>query len=150
MKTFVKENFFKFMIGLSALIVSIAILMYIISITKSPSSLNERITGDPIRIGRLEVAEFDFTKYMKWPNARRACKALGSGWRLPTKSELNLLYKNMDKIGGFAPEGYWSRSRVEKSLGSIDKAWYQSFADGKQCSIGFSEYTSLVRAVRTF
>jgi len=58
MKTFLKENFFKFMIGLSAFIVSIAILMYIISITKSPSSLNERVTGDPIRIGRLEIAEF--------------------------------------------------------------------------------------------
>ena len=150
MKTFLKENFFKFMIGLSALILSIAVLMYIISITKSPSSLNERITGDPIRIGRLEVAEFDFPKYMIWDEAVGACKALGSGWRLPTKSELNLLYKYKDKIGSFAPEGYWSRSRVDKSVGSFDEAWCQSFADGHQYSIGFSENTSLVRAVRTF
>jgi hypothetical protein len=69
MKTFLKENFFKFMIGLSALILSIAVLMYIVSITKSPSSLNERITGDPIRIGRLEVAQYDLPEYMTWTQA---------------------------------------------------------------------------------
>ena len=108
MKTFLKENFFKFMIGLSALIVSIAILMYIISITKSPSSLNERVTGDPIRIGRLEIAQYDFPEYMTWSQAVTSCKALGRGWRLPTKSELNLLYKNKDKIGYFTPDVYWS------------------------------------------
>lgn len=27
---------------------------------------------------------------------------LGDGWRLPTKDELNVLYENKDKIGGFA------------------------------------------------
>ena len=150
MKTFLKENFFKFMIGLSALIVSISVLIYIVSKTQSSISREEKIIGEPIRIGKLEVAQFDFPKYMIWVEAVYACKALGSGWRLPTKSELNLLYKNKDKIGGFAPENYWSRSRVDKSLGSIDEAWYQSFADGDQDSIGFSEYTSLVRAVRSF
>ena len=36
MKTFLKENFFKFMIGLSVLIVSIAILMYVLSIILPP------------------------------------------------------------------------------------------------------------------
>ena len=150
MNTFLKENFFKLMIGSSILILSIGVLLYIVTSTQTPPSANDKIIGEPIRIGKLEVAQFDFPKYMFWVEAVDACKALGSGWRLPTKSELNLLYKNMDKIGGFAPEGYWSRSRAEKSLGSIDKAWYQSFADGKQCSIGFSENTSLVRAVRTF
>ena len=149
MKTFLKENFFKLLIGSSIFILSIGVLIYILTATQTPLSANDKIIGEPIRIGKLEVAQFDFPKYMFWVEAVDACKALGSGWRLPTKSELNLLYKNMNKIGGFAPEGYWSRSRVEKSLGSIDKAWYQSFADGKQCSIGFSEYTSLVRAVRS-
>ena len=145
MKTFVKDNFFKFMIGLSALIVSIAILMYIISITKSPSSLNERITGDPIRIGRLEVAEFDFTKYMKWPNARRACKALGSGWRLPTEDELNLMYKNKDKIGGFGPEGYWSLTEDDDYGYRVMK----DFGNGHQYN-GYMWHPFNVRAVRTF
>jgi len=48
MKTFLKENFFKFMIGLSALILSIAVLMYIISITKSNTSSEDNIIGKPI------------------------------------------------------------------------------------------------------
>ena len=150
MKTFLKENFFKFMIGLSALIVSISVLIYIVSKTQSSISREEKIIGEPIRIGKLEVAQFDFPKYMIWVEAVYACKALGSGWRLPTKSELNLLYKNKDKIGGFAPENYWSRSKVDKSLGSIDKAWNQSFENGVQDSLGFTENTCLVRAVRSF
>lgn len=150
MNTFLKENFFKLMIGSSILILSIGVLLYIVTSTQTPPSANDKIIGEPIRIGKLEVSQFDFPKYMFWVEAVGACKALGSGWRLPTKSELNLLYKYKDKIGSFAPEGYWSRSRVDKSVGSFDEAWCQSFADGHQYSIGFSENTSLVRAVRTF
>ena len=108
MKTFLKENFFKFMIGLSALIVSIAVLIYIVSITKSNTSSEDNIIGKPIRIGRLEVAQYDFPEYMTWSQAVTSCKALGRGWRLPTKSELNLLCKNKDKIGYFTPDVYWS------------------------------------------
>ena len=145
MKTFLKENFFKFMIGLSALILSIAVLMYIISITKSPSSLNERITGDPIRIGRLEIAQYDFPEYMTWTQAIKSCKALESGWRLPTKSELNLLYKNKDEIGGFAPEVYWSRSHIDER-----NAWAQFFKDGRQKCFENYDHVYLVRAVRSF
>ena len=147
MKTFLKENFFKFMIGLSALILSIAVLMYIISITKSPSSLNERITGDPIRIGRLEIAEFDFPKHMYWGDAVDACRALETGWRLPTKSELNYLYKNKDKIGNFAPEGYWCRSKVRYY--EDENAWAQNFARGIQYGTNMGR-GNLVRAVRSF
>jgi hypothetical protein len=143
MKTFLKENFFKFMIGLSALILSIAVLMYIISITKSPSSLNERVTGAPIRIGRLEVAQYDFPEYMTWSQAVKSCKALESGWRLPTKSELNLLYKNKDKIGGFGPEVYWSRSDKDE-----ENAWGQSFDGGS--SDYYKGNLSPVRAVRSY
>ena len=148
MKTFLKENFFKFMIGLSALIVSIAILMYIISITKSPSSLNERVTGDPIRIGRLEVAEFNFPKMMDWYEAKKACANLGSGWRLPTIEELNLMYLNKDKIGGFANSGYNSGywSSAEYSNGD---AWLQYFDRGFQDFNG-KNYNGNVRAVRSF
>lgn len=150
MNIFLKENFFKLLIGSSILILSIAVLIYIVTATQTPPSANDKIIGDPIRIGKLEVAQFDFPKYMIWDDAINTCKAVGSGWRLPTKSELNLLYKNKDKIGGFAPEGYCSRSVVEEKTTGIDEAWCQSFADGNQYSIGFNEYTSLVRAVRTF
>jgi hypothetical protein len=144
MNRFLKENFFKIMIGLSALIGSIAILIYIVSITKSPSSLNERVTGDPIRIGRLEVAQYDLPKYMKWGDAIESCKALGSGWRLPTKNELKFLFKNKDKIGGFAPEGYWSRTVYDDT-----DAWCIQFDDGENTHHIITTL-SCTRAVRTF
>jgi len=59
------------------------------------------IIGKPVKIGNLLVAEFDFPKYLSWDDATIACSNLGKGWRLPTKNELNILYKNKTKIGGF-------------------------------------------------
>ena len=112
MKTFLKENFFKFMIGLSALILSIAVLIYIVSKTQSNTSSEEYILssddiiiGEPIRIGRIEVAEYDFPK-LNWDDAVHACANLGSGWRLPTKDELYLMSNNKDYIGGFSSNYY--------------------------------------------
>jgi hypothetical protein len=80
------------------------------------------IIGDPIKFGSLEIAQHDFEKYMTWDDAKKACAALGDGWRLPTKEELNELYKHQDEIGGFAANLYWSSS--EKDIGY---AWYQGF-----------------------
>lgn len=69
-------------------------------------------------------------------------------WWLPSKVELNLLYKNLrDKViatgSDYYPD-YWSSSQ-----GSYSDAWSQSFSDGDQ------NYTSkistyFVRAVRAF
>ena len=150
MKTFLKENFFKFMIGLSALIVSIAILMYIISITKSPSSLNERVTGDPIRIGRIEVAQYDFPKAMKWDVAREVCQKLGEGWRIPTKSEINLLYKNKNKIGGFINDYYWSSKEYDADdYDNSSKPLVKRFNDGSEMQ-SWKDDLRYLRAVRAF
>lgn len=35
---------------------------------------------------------------MRWSDAKRTCADLGDGWRLPSKSELNILYKNRKKL----------------------------------------------------
>ena len=35
---------------------------------------------------------------MNWHEAKIACKKLGTGWRLPTKDELNMLYENREEI----------------------------------------------------
>lgn len=103
----------------------------------------EDIIGKPIKIDDLEVAEQDFADTMKWNDAIKACRELGEGWHLPTKEELNLLYLNKDKIGGFETYGYWSSSENSKKT-----AWIQSF------SVGFDFAESIhktfsVRAVRT-
>jgi len=56
------------------------------------------ITGTTVKIGNLEIAQYDFINSMDWRNANKVCANLGEGWRLPTKEELSVLYKNKDKI----------------------------------------------------
>jgi len=100
------------------------------------------IIGKPFKIGNLEVEKIDFPKQMIWEEAKKACENLGRGWRLPTREELNTLYLNKEKIGGFADYYYWSSKELE------DYAFYQNFKDGDQNY--YRKYnTFYVRAVRT-
>jgi len=72
-------------------------------------SLNPRaVIGRPVKLEGLEIAENDFPKALSGVDAVAGCTALGSGWRLPTLDELELMYKNKDKIGGFKEDRYWS------------------------------------------
>ena len=82
---------------------------------------------------------------MNWDNAKKTIALFeDAGWRLPTKNELNILYINKDKIGGFAGNYYWSSTVVDYST-----AWAQSFYSGSQSS-GSKGLTAYVRAVRSF
>ena len=65
-------------------------------------------------------------------------------WFLPSKDELNELYKQKDSVGGFASDFYWSSSET-----SVVSAWLQSFDDGAQYN-GSVDYDRRVRAVRAF
>jgi hypothetical protein len=105
--------------------------------------ISSPIIGNPIKFGSLEIAQHDFEKYMTWDDAKKACAALGDGWRLPTKEELNELYKHQDKIGGFAAAYYWSSGEDGN-----DYAWNQSFANGSQYDYDAKDATYYVRAVR--
>ena len=62
----------------------------------------KEIIGKPVKIGNLLVAENDFPDAMKWDDAKKACRALGKGWRLPSMSELDVLYRKRERIGNFA------------------------------------------------
>ena len=101
-----------------------------------------KIIGEPVRIEGLEVAQNDFPEEINWDDAGKACKALGDGWRLPTKDELNLMYLNKDRIGGFANNNYWS-SKVYLN----DFAWLQFFYNGFQ-DVSVKSNLNFVRAVR--
>ena len=67
-------------------------------------------------------------------------------WFLPSKDELDLMYRNlkMESVGGFAAAYYWSSSELNAS-----NAWKQHFGNGFQAynykGAGYS-----VRAVRAF
>ena len=99
-----------------------------------------------VKIGNLEVMTEDLGK-MNWEDAKKACADLGDGWRLPTKDELNVLYQNMDKIGGFTtnyPCYYWSSTEYDNNY-----AWRQMFSNGFQ--VDYFKYSNYyVRAVRAF
>jgi hypothetical protein len=70
------------------------------------------------------------------------------GWFLPSKGELDLMYKNLKVkgLGGFGGDPYWSSSEV-----NYERAWYQRFNDGSQPDAYNGKQRSyLVRAVRQF
>lgn len=102
-----------------------------------------------IKINRrkIEVAKKDFDE-MTWQNAKDTCSRLGSGWRLPSKTELDQMYLQLHKKGkgNFKSAYYWSSTEVYGSY-----PWCLTFYDGSACSRLFSSgkgFTFYVRAVR--
>ena len=108
----------------------------------------KKIIGKPIKIGNLLVAQNDFPVEMKWNDAKNACLALGKGWRLPTKNELNILYMKKLKIGGFVSNYYWCSTEVSYDIVEpVMTAWGKDFNSGRwDSSFKHDEY--LVRAVK--
>jgi len=90
----------------------------------------------------FEVYSKDLEGRYTWAEAKEACEALGEDWRLPTKVELNEMYKKSDDIGGFAFYDYWSSTEGDNGI-----AWWQGFGSGLQYSNGKLNFFS-VRAVR--
>ena len=68
-------------------------------------------------------------------------------WFLPSKDELNELYKNKAVVGGLATGFYWSSS--EDVGNNYAGAWLQYFGLGGQGG-GNKLYPYYVRAVRAF
>ena len=102
------------------------------------------IIGIPIIFGNLEVAQYDYPSVMTWRDAKIACAKLGNGWRLPNKDELNILYKNKDKIRGFADNAYWS-STEHDVISAVFQSFDDDYQNGANKGVNFC-----VRAIRTF
>jgi len=66
-----------------------------------------------------------------------------SDWRLPSKSELSVLFNHQAAIGGFDPESYYWTSSQE----SIFYTWSQRFSDGAKVDRNIDEKLA-VRPVR--
>jgi hypothetical protein len=77
--------------------------------------------------------------------ARQYSQGGYSDWFLPSKDELDFMYRNLKQrgVGNFGSGQYWSSSVYGGSL-----AWAQSFSDGSQTPPHMD--TRLVRAVRAF
>jgi hypothetical protein len=91
-----------------------------------------------------------------WDDAVKAVQDYTGGgyndWYLPSRSELNLIYENLQKAGvvnlGGADLGsgwYWSSSQCNYNFSS----WVQYFGDGRQ-NYEFKIYSFSVRCVRAF
>jgi hypothetical protein len=100
----------------------------------------------PIVIGNLMVSP-DLGRHT-WYEAMEICKNYrGEGfndWRLPTKDELNKIYKHSKKFGGFEMDWYWSSSKTNSR-----PIWIQDFANGIQLSV-IEVIVIRVRSVRGF
>lgn len=85
--------------------------------------------------------------------AARICNDLilngHSDWFLPSRDELNLMYKNLylKGKGGFTASRYWSSSEYAGSESIY--AWKQHFSSGNQ-GYGDKSFKGWVRAVRSF
>ena len=99
------------------IIISLAVLTSCGSLIEPPKSNVEppksntdykNIIGNPVKIDKFEVAQYDFPKEMHWDDAKKICDSLGNDWRMPNKDELNILFQYKDRIGGFNGNWYWS------------------------------------------
>ena len=83
-------------------------------------------------------------------NAAQLCTQLTinglTGWFLPSKDELDLMYKNLKAkgLGGFKDVWYWSSSQYSNNY-----AWGQNFLSGGQ-KVNLKDSTNSVRAIRAF
>ncbi|MDP2903348.1 MAG: DNRLRE domain-containing protein [Methylovulum sp.] len=96
----------------------------------------------------LEAQATDEATALTWTAAVAAASAYNTGsvtgWHLPTKTELELLYEQKTVVGGFADNSYWSATE-----GSSGYAWYQNFYNGYQDG-NLKSGSYRVRAVRAF
>ena len=91
---------------------------------------------------------------MNWSSAKSWCSNLGNGWRLPTKAELLVIYRNKDALNAvLAAVGdeiplSWHWSSTESDSDS-DYAWLVNLYDGDTFSL-YKNYDHYVRAVSAF
>jgi hypothetical protein len=124
-------------------IVKMLFTAIILLVSYGKVAAQSEVIGKPVSMGNLEVAQHDFAERMTWEDAKKACEALGKEWHLPTKLELNTLYKNRETVGGFANDIYWSSSE-----NFMHFAWIQHFRDGMQYNPTDDTSKFYVRAVR--
>ena len=74
----------------------------------------KNVIGKPIKIGNLEIAQYDFPSSLDWSQLFQACASIGDGWRLPSPDELTFLFQNRVAIG-MTQSSYWSSAPASNS-----------------------------------
>lgn len=81
---------------------------------------------NPISGETIQLAKIDFPEKMNYPDAVKACKQLGKGWRLPSKYEWEIIFKELieNTESNFEKQAYW----INGSFYSYpDRAYTYSF-----------------------
>ncbi len=103
---------------------------------------------------KLYTMSKDAPLTMKWQDAVNYTATLNvsghNDWRLPTKCELNTMFKERAAIGGFDesgcyPDGWYLSSGEDRSKSRV---WVQSFSTGQRY-MGSKELPSSFRPVRS-
>ena len=102
----------------------------------------------------IEAKSKDESLKMNWNKSIIAINHHENDWYLPTKNELDLLYKQKDTVGGFTNADYWCSTEYNTDALShlypkSSDAWIQSFGTGYQY-IGNKNLNLNVRAIRNF
>ena len=120
----------------------LAVVLFTLLFLSSFTSASQ-IVGTTYKLDSIEIAQFDLPTEVTWYNAKRECKELGKGWRLPTKDELDRMYNNKDLIGNFVNTNYWSSTEYNSEY-----AWMQVFIH-KSIAITLKEGHINARAVKS-
>lgn len=103
---------------------------------------------DESKVHGLIASMEDLSGESDWDEAVQYCAEYTGGgftdWRLPTNTELNLLYQQKDLVGEFVRFSYWSATEYAGHF-----AFFQNFHTGEQDN-DFKDNTCYVRAVRSF
>jgi len=103
----------------------------------------------------LLASPSNITTGTSWQAAKNACYAYtlqGNGsWRMPNKSELELMYSKRNTIGGFSAKAYWTSSTVSSNTTLAYGVFFGSGASAGQTytydKSGTYQYS---RAIRSF
>lgn len=120
----------------------------------SANAQRAKIIGKPFKFGNLEIAQNDlldeqYGNTKTFIEAKKKCEELGEGWRLPTMSELDTLFKYKKQIK-MRQSTYWSNQEYYFQLNDnvYTYAWGKLFTTGAKNFYHVKE-ENYVRAVRT-
>ena len=110
---------------------------------------NLKLVKKTYKIGNLEINPTVLPLLLNWKSSVEKCDELGNGWRLPTKEELNIMYKNQDIIGGFEDHSFWSSTEaLNTDKENVWTQWFFKDFNGRQRVESKAE-KNYFRAVRT-
>lgn len=95
----------------------------------------------------LEIQESDASD-ATYENAITACNALGNGWRLPTSTELELIYLYNNQLATPLQGIYWSATATSAGGSKISKAYTINMENGEIDEAADATQPHHVRCVR--